>query len=174
MQWIVNTLEKTSGRKGLIILGVSSALIFGLIWALIIKLMTLTGGTGILDFEIGYTPEKVQAVLGRYGTEGMALYRKIQWLDLINPVLYGLLMASILYRLYPPQESWSRLVLLPLAAALLDYAENGVLFILATDYPDISTQWVGVGAVLSLLKNAVLFLATMVLLVGAWRWYRQR
>lgn len=173
MQWIVNTLEKTSGRKGLITLGISSVLIFGLIWALIIKLMTLTGGTGILDFEIGYTPEKVQAVLGSYGAEGMALYRRIQWLDLVNPAIYGLLMASILYRLYPTQKSWSWLVLLPLLAALLDYAENGVLFILATDFPDISAQWVTLGSMISLLKNAVLFLAIMALLVGGWRWYRR-
>ncbi len=62
MQWMFNALEKCASRTGLVILGVSFALIFGLIWMLIIKLMALTGGIGILDFEIGIPRKKS----GRY------------------------------------------------------------------------------------------------------------
>lgn len=173
MQWMFNILEKCTSRTGLIMLGVGFALVFGLIWMLIIKLMALTGGIGILDFEIGYTPEKVQTVLGSYGAEGMALYRKIQWLDLINPMLYGWLMAAVMYRLYP-QKPLAWLTLLPLLAALLDYAENAILFILAADYPDISAQSVATGSAISLMKNAVLSLTTLALIIGGWRWYRTR
>ncbi len=82
-------------------------------------------------------------------------------------------MAAVMYRLYP-QKPLAWLALLPLLAALLDYAENTILFILAADYPDISAQSVATGSTISLMKNAVLLLATLALFVGGWRWYRVR
>ena len=116
------------------------------------KLAIVTGGYSILDFDFGYSEERVLEVLGSYGEEGMALYGRIQLLDILNPAIYSLFFASILYLLFK-KGGFAWVVILPLLAGALDYAENITLYILSSSYPDISGTIVSLSSSLSIVKK---------------------
>lgn len=161
-------LERTATWRGFAILLALYVVVFGMILATTGKLTAHTGGIGILDFERGYSYERVLEILGSYGPEGMALFARIQFFDLFNPAIYGLIFASIIYLLWKDSNvNW--LPILPFFAAGLDYCENLTLFLLARSYPEISSGLVTLSSGLSLAKNVTLFAAIAALLLGLMR-----
>lgn len=158
-------LDKATTIRGFIILLVAYGVIFGSILYTLSELTAMTGGIGILDFDIGYNSDRVATVFGSYGAEGMALYHRIQLLDLLNPAIYSLIFASLLHLLWPNQNaSW--IITLPFLAGALDYAENLILFFLGRSYPDLPEMLVHTGSLLSILKNVALFASVAALLTG--------
>lgn len=142
-------------------------LVFGTITVTLGQLAEVSGGYGILDFDRGYSVERVNEVLGSYGDEGMRLYARIQLLDLFNPMLYSLLAACFVHLLWKGRgPEWIALV--PLSAGLGDYLENGTLFLLVQTYPNMSPALVALSSGLSLLKNGLLVIAVLPLLAGVW------
>ena len=121
----------------------------------VLELMRVSGGYGLLDFEFGYDAPRVAETFDAYGKAGMALFWRVQLLDLLNPALYALLGAALIYWL----RQGSRWAWLALGAAALDYAENAVLAMLASGLPDVDAGLVGLGNVLSLAKHGVLGLS---------------
>lgn len=139
------------------------ALIFGAILITMGQLSEVSGGMPILDFEPGYDRARVREVFTAYGPEGMALYGRIQALDLINPALYSLLAAALTGMLWQGR-SW--VALLPLLAALGDYAENITLYLLARGFPELPEGLVALSSTLSLVKLALIALGFAPLLIG--------
>jgi len=136
-------------------------------------LTNLTGGIGILDFDRGYDKLRVMDVLNSYGPEGMSLYARIQILDLINPALYTILLAAILYILW--QRRSMILVVIPaLFAGGLDYSENFTLFLLVQSYPEIPELLILISSSLSIAKNIAMLIAVITLLIGMVIWTRAR
>jgi len=173
MTMILSIIDRLATWRGFAILFVLYAAVFGTIIATLSNLTTLTGGIGILDFDRGYSVERVREVFDSYGEEGFALYGRIQLLDLVNPAIYSLIFASLIYLLWRDRgHRW--VVVLPLAAGLLDYCENLTLFLLSNSYPEISSQLVTISSALSLIKNIALFGAIIALLIGLFFWVRER
>ena len=173
MAKLITFLDSLANWRGIGILLVLYALVFGAIIVTLIQLTTLTGGTGILDFDRGYTFERVQEVFGSYGEAGFALYGRIQLFDLFNPAIYSLLFASFIYLLWKGRKNiW--VVIIPLAAGLLDYAENLALYLLSSSYPELSSQLISFSSTLSIIKNLALFGTIAALLIGLIFWIRQR
>lgn len=173
MTAILSILERLANWRGLGILVVLYAVVFGSILATLARLTELTGGIGILDFDRGYTKDRVREVFESYGEEGFALFARIQLLDVINPVLYALIFACLTHLLWRHRNAtW--VVLLPLLAGALDYAENLTLFLLSRSFPDLSDGLVGLSSTLSLVKNVALFAAIAALLIGLGLWMRDR
>lgn len=173
MTTIISFLDRLATRRGFAILVALYVLVFGTIIVTLTKLTALTGGTGILDFDQGYSVERVREVFDSYGVEGFALYGRIQLLDLFNPAIYSLIFASLIHLLWKDQK-YRWMVVLPLAAGLLDYCENLTLYLLSSSYPEISFQLVTVSSALSLIKNIILFGAIAALLIGLFLWVRER
>ena len=170
---IVSILARTSTKTGLLLLLALNILLFGLIASTIRKLMDVSGGIGILDFDRGYTRERVLEVFGSYGEAGMALYSRIQMLDLINPAVYSLLFSSLIFLLVRGSKlAW--LAVIPLIAGSLDYLENLTLYLLAKSFPDIPTKLVSISSSLSIIKNAVLFGAVLAFIIGIIMWLKNR
>ena len=144
-------------------LAVLYAVVFGAILITMRQLAEISGGMPILDFEPGYDLARVREVFTAYGFEGMVLYRRIQALDLINPALYTLLAAALTAMLWPGRP-W--VALLPLLAALGDYAENITLTLLARGFPDLPEGLVAVSSTLSLVKLALMAVGFAPLLIG--------
>lgn len=158
-------IRKTATRQRITLLLMFYAAVFGAILVTMSQLVALTGGYGILDFDRGYDLALVNEVLGSYEAEGMALYARIQVLDILNPALYSLLMANFAWFLWRDTRfEW--LAVLPLFAGLSDYAENIALFLIVRTFPDISGILVATSSTLSLVKNASLGVAVAVLLLG--------
>lgn len=169
MTRLLSLIEKLANWKGIAILLFLYVAVFGTILFSLGQLNDLTGGYTILDFDRGYSYERVHEVLGSYGAEGMELNGRIQFLDLFNPALYSLIAATLTYLLWNGRgPKW--LPLVALLGGLGDYLENVTLYLLARSYPDISESLVSLSSSLSLLKNILLPIAILPFLVGLILW----
>lgn len=170
MTQLLTLIEKLANWKGIAILLILYLAVFGTILVTLGQLSELTGGYGVLDFDRGYSYARVHEVLGSYGTEGMTLNARIQFLDLFNPALYSLIAATLTYLLWNGRgPKW--LALVALLGGLGDYLENVTLFLMARTFPDISESLVSLSSSLSLLKNILLPIAILPLLVGLILWF---
>ena len=127
------------------------------------QLSEVSGGSGILDFEFGYSADFVRSTLASYGSAGFGFYRNIQLLDLVNPALYSTLLASIisiLIRNHP--RRWP--VIIPFIAGALDYVENGFLYFFATMFPNVPENLVPIASGLSVSKRAAIVLTVIALI----------
>jgi len=143
--------------------------VFGAILMTLWQLTSISGGFGILDFDQGYTKQRVAEVFESYGERGFSLYSRIQLLDIFNPALYSLIAAAFTYLAWRGRGvDW--LCLAPFLGGIGDYAENVTLYLLATGYPDLSDGLVSASSTLSLIKNTLLIIGMLPLLIGlAWR-----
>jgi len=93
------------------------------------QLMEITGGVGILDMEVLYTPDQAYAFLAAMGEAGRAFdLTHIIPIDLFVPFFYALFLATfitwLLHRWLPVESGWHRLNVIPVAGAVFDYLEN--------------------------------------------------
>ncbi len=96
-------------------------------------------GVTIPDMRLGITADELHAFLTKIGSEGRQAF---QWMhlstDLAFPLIYGLLLYSIIYRLsYQlgwPGKKFSLLEFLPM---VFDLVENFSLVYITSQYPDI-------------------------------------
>ena len=93
------------------------------------ELKSITGGVGILDMEVFYTPEQAYAFLAAMGEAGRAFeLTHIVPLDLLVPLFYALFLSTfitwLLHRWLPATSPWHRLNVIPVIGALFDYLEN--------------------------------------------------
>lgn len=165
MNSIFRLIHSTATFSRLAILFGLYVIVFGAIITTLSQLTELTGGIGILDFDRGYSIERVNEVFSSYGAEGMILYSRIQLLDLFNPAIYSLFLASIIHLLWRNHNiAW--VSIFPLIAGLLDYMENLSLFLLARNFPDLSIRLVNISSTLSIVKNIALFAAIIAFFIG--------
>lgn len=166
---LVDLVTRLATRRGLIVLLIAYAIVFGMILWSLNQLSEVSGGYGILDFEPGYSFDRVNEVLGSYGPEGMALYGRIQVLDIFNPALYSLVAATFTYLLWRDRgPDW--LCLMPLLGGLGDYVENVTLFMIARAYPELPVGLVQVSSMLSLIKNGLFVIGFAPLIIGVILW----
>lgn len=120
----------------------------------IAQLKEMTGGVGILDMEILYTPEQAYTQLAALGEAGRAFYlTHIIPLDLLLPFFYAtafsLIITWLLHRWLPVGSRWHRLNVVPLIGGFCDYMENfGVITMLVAwpaPLPDIARFTMGAG-----------------------------
>ncbi len=95
----------------------------------IAELKSITGGVGILDMEILYTPQQAYAFLSAMGEAGRSFeLTRIIPLDLLVPFFYALFLSTliswILKKWLPVDSGWHRLNVVPVIGALFDYLEN--------------------------------------------------
>jgi len=139
----------TSGRMILAVLAgflVTAFLVNGRPFG-IARLKEMTGGVGILDMEILYTPEQAYSLLFAMGEAGRAFdLTHIVPLDFLVPLFYSLafslLITWLLHRWLPEASTWHRLNVIPLVGGFCDYLENlGVIAMLLAwpaQIPDIA------------------------------------
>ena len=156
-------IQRLTNWRAVGVLAALYALVFGSILISMGQLAELSGGMPILDFEPGYDIARVREVFTAYGPDGMRLYGRMQTLDLINPAISSLLAAALTAMLWPRRQ-W--VALLPLLAALGDYAENITLYLLARGFPDLPEGLVAVSSTLSLVKLALMAVGFAPLLIG--------
>jgi len=164
-------LEKTSTRTGLISLFVCQLIVGGILGTTLAKLSNATGGYGILDFEVGYTVEKVNELFSSYGTVGIELYKQVHVIDLFNPLIYSLLFSSLLYIFFKESE-YAWLAYLGFLCGGLDYLENIFLFNMLNAYPNINSYMIGLSSTVSIIKHSVLYITILIFIMGMVRWIR--
>lgn len=95
----------------------------------ITELKLITGGTGVLDMEVLYTPEQAYALLSALGEAGRTFeLTHIIPIDLIVPFFYAIFLSTsitwLLQRWLPKNSRWHRLNIVPVIGAIFDYMEN--------------------------------------------------
>ncbi len=157
MQMLYTALDRSVTKLGFAVVLALLGVVGGTIGITVNEIVAISG-QGILDFELGHSVARINEILGAYGGEGIALYQRVQMLDLVNPFLYSWLSAMLIHLLVKESRcSW--FVFIPLLPGIFDYIENYYLYQFVSTYPVLDSDQVAVANVLSLLKRGVLFLA---------------
>jgi hypothetical protein len=145
------------------------------------KLAALSGGSGLIDLMLTYSPETAFHLIDTYGTEGRAAYSHFTaTADFAFPVVYGLLLSLALsWLLVRGTVTTSRLRLLnllPVAAWLFDWLENAMILMLLSQHPTQSPLIGGISGVATSAKwlmSALTLLALSTAMVLWWKTSRQ-
>ena len=138
------------------------------------ELKSITGGVGILDMEVLYTPDQAYAFLAAMGEAGRAFdLTHIIPIDLFVPFFYALFLSTfitwLLHRWLPAGSLWHRLNLVPVIGAVFDYLENlGIIAMLLAwpaRLPEIA-QFTMASTLLKFSFSALAFLIVAVALIG--------
>lgn len=170
---IVSYLSKTS-RTGWLLLIVVLQLLFvyafhGLFSFSVDKISALSNGMGIPDAQMFYTSPQLQNMFRLYGPEGREMYLRLQWIDMVYPLIYSTLLASLLYLVYK-KTRLENMVFVPFVAALFDYAENILLRISILSFPNMQDGVVSIAGTVTFIKWLLVFFAFFLLLFGfIWR-----
>ena len=170
---IVSYLSKTS-RTGWLLLIVVLQLLFmyafrGLFSFSVEKISALSGGMGIPDARMFYTWPQLQNMFRLYGPKGREMYLRLQWVDMVYPLIYSTLLASLLYLVYK-KTRLENMIFVPFVAALFDYAENILLRISILSFPNMQEGIVRTAGPVTFFKWLLVFFAFFLLLFGfIWR-----
>lgn len=158
------------GRKVLLLFIVANIVYVLILTVTIPDVMEHTEGMKLLDMmPLGYDTEYVNTLFSTLGHTGRNtyLYHQIP-MDMIYPLLFGisfsLLLAYFLNKLNKLKTPFLYLCLLPMLAAMGDYAENIGIITLLNDYPEISKNTVTMTNSFSILKSSCTTLSFVVLI----------
>lgn len=126
-----------------------------------------------LDERLRYTPREARDFLLAIGRHGRDIYvRTLLSLDLVFPVLFAMLLAIPLARLFPRSDG--RVLWLPIGIVLVDWAENGVLAMIALGPAGVTDAEIVTASTLTTLKWGLIATAVVAILVGFRRRARGR
>lgn len=102
------------------------------------KLRQLTGGTGMLDMQFGYSVSQVYSMLEIVGNAGQQIYIKLLYLDFAFMIFYTLFQSLIITALIKKarlNDYFKILNIIPLLRSVLDVIENFTILKLILNYP---------------------------------------
>jgi hypothetical protein len=137
------------------------------------RLEALSGGSGLIDMLLTYSPETAFGLIESYGEAGRTAYSYFTATgDVIFPVAYGLflslLLSWLLLRGTSPDSRLRLLNLVPMAAWAFDWLENVMILTMLGQYPNQSLLLAGASSLATSAKwamSAVTFLALVAALV---------
>lgn len=122
-----------------------------------------------LDSRGWYSPLEVRDFLHNIKEEGRRIYYRTELsLDLLFPLVYGALFASLITHVYV-RESARFLVLVPLLAVICDVLENILLAYLAWQF-DERTSPIARAAAMATAAKSGLFVLSLLLILGGALW----
>jgi len=109
----------------------------GLLGVSMAHLKEIAGGVSMPDVHFYYTHDFIYNLFTLYGEKGIDEYMKIQLIDMVYPLVYALLLSTLLYLPFKNTKTFY-LIYFPFIASLFDYFENFTIRYLAITYPRIS------------------------------------
>ncbi len=174
-EWLV---ALSSGRVALLALVVF--VLFGAVAlpAQAARAAAYSGEVGAPDTSFFYTARELYDWAEAYGPEGRAAYVRARFtFDALFPLVYTFFLVTALSWLLPrafgPGSGWVRGNLLPLAAMVFDFLENGAAALVMARYPTLSPGLDALAGPLTtvkwLLVGASFVLLVVALVAAAWR-----
>ena len=117
-------------------------------------LAEVSGGRGIPDIMFSYDLETLRDLFAAYGPEGIAIYKNIQLIDFVYPLIYGALFLGLLVRLKLP-NSFKFIYSFPFAIVFFDYSENLLMRHFVSIYPNLyedSNNLIQISSIATMLK----------------------
>jgi hypothetical protein len=135
------------------------------------KIEAASGGTGPIDLQLFYTPEKVYAMVASYGAAGRANYRAFELTgDIIYPVVYTLFFALLItwlfQRGFAADSRMQQLNVVPLGGWLFDLLENLGIVTMLSVYPSTPAALAWLTAIFTLIKWLFAGATIVLILVG--------
>ena len=125
----------------------------------------ISENTKLLDSRFSYSVDTVEQSFANYGELGRNIYIKFQLLDLIYPIFYSLLLASLLFRLFT--KSKFNPYLFAIFAGIFDYIENLFIFLMNISFPDISKILIYSGSFFTSLKWSFIIISVIIIIAGS-------
>ncbi len=116
----------------------------------------VSGGVSIPDIHLYQTLDNLSDTLTAYGAQGRIYYLRYQYRDFIYPLIYGLLLMGLIYRMIKPR-SINFWVFLPWFAVFFDFSENYFLREIFYSYPEIDSATVSLASTATFLKWLFIF-----------------
>lgn len=175
---LIRWLERTAKRKTIIPLLALTLILMALVNTVnlpisVPRIEQASEGAGLLDMRIYYSPGEAYALLERLGPEGRSLYRQMLLsFDALFPALYAttfvLIIAAIFRPLRKRHPVLRIMALLPLAAGLFDWSENGAVLAMLFQYPETGsaaafagfltlTKWILIGLTLAAVLAGIVY-----------------
>jgi len=160
--------ERLATKKNIIVL----ALIYPIFPLVLLPMVTDTGSAPILDLYAFYNAEVVSLVLSQYDLYARESYiRGALTIDVIYPIYYSfslsLVMSYVVRPRHPEISAVHGLRLLPFAMMLADFAENALLVIVISAWPELRETPANVAGYATLTKWTVLAATIVTALVMA-------
>jgi len=116
-----------------------------------------SGGTGPIDLQIFYTPEKVYGMIASYGEEVRASYRTFEMtVDFIYPIVYtlffSLFITWLFQRGFASNSGMQKLNVMPFGAWLFDLLENLGIVSMLSAFPSTPSALAWAAAIFTLVK----------------------
>ncbi len=104
------------------------------------KLEAASGGTGPIDLQLFYTPQKVYSMVAAYGNAGRASYRVTELTaDIVYPIVYTLFFALLItwlfQRGFAANSRMQKMNAVPLGGWLFDLLENLCIITMLSIHP---------------------------------------
>ena len=130
-----------------------------------------SGGTGPIDIQLFYTPEKVYSMVESYGEAGRASYRTFELTgDIIYPIVYtlffSLFITWLFQRGFPPTSKMQALNVIPLGGWLFDLLENLGIVTMLSVFPSTPDGLAWITAIATLIKWLFATATIVLILVG--------
>lgn len=130
-----------------------------------------SGGTGPIDLQLFYTPEKVYHMVESYGEAGRAAYRTFELTgDILYPIVYtlffGLAITWLFQRGFAPASPMQKYNVVPFGGWLFDLLENMGIVAMLSVFPS-TPEWLAwVTAIFTFIKWLFAGSAGMLMLMG--------
>lgn len=172
IQFIIKHLN---GKKVLFLFLLTNLVYAFMLIITIPKTMGFSNGMRLLDMmPLGYNSEYVHSLFNTLGENGRDVYLLNQIpVDMIYPFLfaisYALLIAYFLKKLNGLNSKLKYLIILPIIAGIMDYAENfGIIFML-NNYPEITNISIAKTNTFTIIKSistAIYFTLLIIIIVA--------
>jgi len=135
------------------------------------KMMAASGGTGPIDLQLFYTPDKVYSMVASYGEAGRADYRLFELTgDILYPIVYtlffSLLITWLFQRGFPSKSTMQSWNVMPFGAWLFDLLENLGVVGMISAYPSTPSLLAWLSTLATLIKWLFAGVSILLMLVG--------
>lgn len=135
------------------------------------RLEASSGGTGPIDLQFFYTPEKAYSMIASYGDTGRAIYRTFELTgDIIYPIVYtlffSLLITWLFQRGFAANSKLQKLNVVPFGGWLFDLLENVCIVAMLSLYPSTPTAIAGLATIFTIIKWCFAGAAALLVILG--------
>ena len=135
------------------------------------KIEAASSGTGPIDLQLFYTPDKVFSMVASYGEEGRVSYRIFEVTgDIIYPMVYtpffALFITWLFQRGFPVDSKMHKLNVVPFGGWLFDLLENLGIVAMLSLYPSTPAMLAWISAIFTLIKWLFAGATIILILIG--------
>ena len=135
------------------------------------KIEAGSGGTGPIDLQLFYTPDKVYGMIASYSAEVRASYRLFELTgDIVYPIVYtlffSLLITWLFQRGFASNSKMQKYNVVPFGGWLFDLLENLGIVAMLSVYPSTPALLAWVSAVFTLIKWLFVIPTILLILIG--------